>query len=631
MKSVIISGVVSVSKRIAENFKRSKLGALIDNIHAKAGRSWEKSVITRSLKTQNGKTKDSFLKRITMSPFTFLEFVSSKIGDKLSSAIEKSVFCETARTYVHNFMALNTRFFGVMVLVTTIVYNILKFAGSGYINKYVAIMSAVSALLVIPNINITGFFGTSKLVDFIKACAGVKNITFDFWDDAKTKGILRLIAGAAVGAITGAVMYVSPILGILVPFAAFGMLLVLEYPITGVYAAVFVAPLIPFSSMPLAGICIWTLLSLVIKSLSDKNFRWKREGVGVALVLFLAVLFVTSLFSFARTKSLVVWAMYFVFITFYFAIINTIKTKEQLYGLLRLFVISGALVALYGVMQYVFGWTTTNAWIDEEMFEEETMRVYSTLANPNVLGEYLLLVLPVSIVMFLKDKAKSLSKWVYLAVTGIVFLCLILTQSRGCWLGFMVSAVIFITFYEGRWWALVPLALCAMPFVLPQTVIERLLSIGDMGDSSTSYRVFIWMGAMGIVRNYFMGGIGMGEAAFAEVYPLFSYNAIVAPHAHNTYLQLLVEGGIPTLFVFIAVLAVFFKNTHNGYRLCQKKSYDGAMILGLASGVAGFLFQSLFDYTFYNYRVMAVFFMVIAITIALAHTVEEGINEKENN
>ena len=473
--------------------------------------------------------------------------------------------------------------------------------------------------------------GTSKLVDFVKACAGVKNITFDFWDDNRTKGALRLVAGALVGVVTGIALYVSPIIGILVPFAVFGMLLVLEYPITGVYAAVFVAPLIPFSSLPLAGICIWTLLSLVIKSLSDKNFKWKREGVGVALVLFLAVLFVTSLFSFARTKSLVVWAMYFVFITFYFAIINTIKTKEQLYGLLRIFVISGAFVALYGVLQYIFGWTTTNAWIDEEMFEEETMRVYSTLANPNVLGEYLLLVLPVSVVMFLKDKAKSLSKWVYLAVTGILFLCLILTQSRGCWLGFMISTVIFVTFYEGRWWAFVPLALCALPFVLPQTIIERFMSIGDMGDSSTSYRVFIWMGAMGIVRNYFMGGIGMGEGAFAEVYPLFSYNAIIAPHAHNTYLQLLVEGGIPALSVFIAVIVVFFKNTHNGYRLCKKKSYDSAVILGLVSGIAGFLFQSLFDYTFYNYRVMAVFFMVIAITISLSGLVKEGADEKTDN
>ena len=626
MNSIIISGVVSVSKSIVQRFKESKIGAGIENLNNSLSKSWHNSIITRALKSGNGKTKESVVKTLTMLPFTFFEFLAKKIGDKLSDKIEKSIICETGRLFVHNFMALNTRFFGVMGLTLSLVYNVLRFISGEGINVIALGLSVVSALFIFINSNITGFLGTSKLVEFVKACAGVKNITFDFYDENRTKGTIRLIAAVLVGVITGAGLFVSPIIGLLVPFALFGMLLVLEYPITGVYAAVFVAPLIPFSSMPLAGICIWTLLSLIIKSVYDKTFKWKREGVGVSLILFLGVLFVTSVFSFAKKESLVVWAMYFVFITFYFAIINTVKTKAQLYGLLRLFVISGAFVALYGVMQYVFGWTTTNAWIDEEMFEEETMRVYSTLANPNVLGEYLLLVLPISIVMFLKDKAKSLSKWVYLGITGVVFLCLILTQSRGCWLGFMVSAALFITFYEGRWWLLAIPLVMLLPFVLPQTIIDRLSSIGDMGDSSTSYRVFIWMGAMGIVRNYFMGGIGMGEAAFGEVYPIFSYNAIIAPHAHNTYLQLLVEGGIPALGMFIAVLVVFFKNMHNGYRVGEKKSLDSAMLLALASGVSGFLFQSLFDYTFYNYRVMALFFMVIGITIALSD-IAKGANE----
>lgn len=620
-----------LSKKTVSSFKASRLCAGLSKIHQSMTGSWKKSIISSSLKTQNGKTKNSYLAKIVMLPFTFLELVSKKIGDKFSVAIKNSVFCETARKYVHNFMALNTRFFGIMLLMASVVYNVLKFMGTGYINKYIAAVSLVSAILVIPNVNITVFFGTSKLVSFFKSCAGFKSLTFDFWDNSKINGVHRLIAGALVGVLTGVGLYIYPIIGILIPFAVFGMLLILEYPITGVYVAVFVAPLIAFSSLPLAGICIWTLLSVVLKSLYDRDFKWKREGVGVALILFLVVLLITSLFSFARTNSLVVWAMYFVFISFYFAIINTVKTKKELYGLLRFFVMSGAIVAIYGIMQYLFGWTTANSWIDEAMFEGDTMRVYSTLANPNVLGEYLLLVLPASLVLFLKDRKNSLSKWMNLAVTGIFLLCLILTQSRGCWLGFMLGIAVFVTFYESRWWAVVPLVLCVLPFVLPQTVIERFMSIGNMGDSSTSYRVFIWMGAMGIVRNYFLGGIGMGEAAFAEVYPLFSYNAIVAPHSHNTYLQLLVEGGIPALAMFVVILIVFFKSTYNAYRLKEKKSLDSAMLLGLASGVVGFVFQSLFDYTFYNYRVMAVFFMVIAINISLSGIVKEGVDEKTNN
>ncbi len=626
MNSLIATTVANLCLRFANYFTKSRLWAIIMGINCFFRRSWKNSRIINFLKTGGISSRDSFFVRAIMSPFTLTEIIRDKVGEKLAEKVRKSIICETARAYVRNFMAINTRFWGIMLLCAALVFNTLHFIRGMGVNKFVLCLSVIAALMSLVNLNIMGWLSGSGFIGFCKACAGVKYVTFDFYDEKKTTGITRLAAAAAAGVLTGGVMAVMPLYGMLIPFAAFGMLLVLQYPVTGVYAAVFVAPLIPFSSMPIAGICFWTTVSLVIKSILDKKFVWKRDGVGAALLIFLAVMLVSCVFSFSRASSLMVWVMYFIFVTFYFSIINTIRTRSQLYGLLRLFVISGALVALYGVMQYMFGWTTTNAWIDEEMFEDETMRVYSTLANPNVLGEYLLLVLPVSALFFLKDKAKSLSKWVYLAVTGLIFLCLILTQSRGCWLGFMVTVVLFITFYEGRWWAFVPLALCILPFIIPQTIVDRLMSIGDMDDSSTSYRVYIWMGAIGILRHYLAGGIGMGEGAFNQVYPFFSYNAVIAPHSHNTFLQLLVEGGLPALISFLAVIVVYLKGAQRIYARRSKKSFNSSMTLALGAGVCGFLFQSLFDYTFYNYRVMAVFFMVIGITMCFRYVTskEEG-------
>ncbi|MBR0365698.1 MAG: O-antigen ligase family protein [Clostridia bacterium] len=615
MNSLIITSFVTFINAFKAKFTESRLWHIINTVYNTISRWWRESVVMAFAEGGKATVAGSKIARVLYLPFDILEFIAKKLHKTVSKGIEDSIICELGRQYVHNFMALNTRFWGVMLLSATVVFEAMHIVFGRGLNIYIAVLAAVGAILTVMNYNFTGFCTGSKVMEFIKACAGVSDITFDFYDENKTVGGLRLIPAAAVGIITGVVMISVPLYGVLIPFAAFGMLLVLEYPITGVYAAVFVAPLIPFSSMPLAGICLWTMMSLVIKSVCDEDFRWKRDGLGAALIAFVLVLFISCLFSFARTQSLIVWCMYFIFITFYFAIINTIETRTQLYGLLRLFVISGTLVALYGVMQYAFGWTTTNAWIDEEMFEDDTMRVFSTLANPNVLGEYLLLVLPVSAVFFLKDKAKSLSKWVYLAMTGLIFLCLILTQSRGCWLGFMLTVAIFVTFYEGRWWALIPLLMCIIPFIIPQTIVDRLASVGNMDDSSTSYRVYIWMGAIGILRHYIAGGIGMGEAAFNEVYPFFSYNAITAPHSHNTFLQLLVESGIPALVAFLAVVVIYLRNTRLIYREQDKKSVDSAMSLALAAGVCGFLFQSLFDYTFYNYRVMAVFFMVPAMTM----------------
>lgn len=617
MNSLIISAVVSFCRGFAKRLTVSKIWAFISNINNACKRAWSKSTVITFLR--GDKKNKSKIMDIIFFPFAILEFLSGKFGARLASGVKQSSLCELGRKYISGFMAVNTRFWGAMGLAMSVMYNVLSFIGGAGLNRYVLILSAISAMLMLVNYNVMGFLNTSRAADVIKKCAGATTLDFEFYNKGKAETKGAVISAVAVGILSGTVMSIMPLYGLLVPFALFGMLLVLQYPVTGIYAAVFVAPLIPFSSMPLAGICIWTMLSLVIKSLIEPGFKWKRDGLGAALILFLAVLLVSCIFSFAVVSGLVVWAMYFVFVSFYFAIINTITTRAQLYGLLRVFVISGALVALYGVMQYAFGWTTTNAWIDEEMFEEETMRVFSTLANPNVLGEYLLLVLPVSAAFFLKDKTKSLSKWTYLLISAVIFVCLILTQSRGCWLGFMLSVAIFVTFYEGRLWTLIPLVLCILPFVIPQTVVDRLLSIGDMEDSSTSYRVFIWMGTFGMLRHYIFGGIGMGEAAFNEVYPFFSYNAIVAPHSHNTYLQLLVEGGIPALAMFIAVIVIYLQNTRRIFKQRNKKTFNSTMTLALGAGVCGFLLQSLFDYTFYNYRVMAVFFMVLGITMCFKY------------
>ncbi len=58
-------------------------------------------------------------------------------------------------------------------------------------------------------------------------------------------------------------------------------------------------------------------------------------------------------------------------------------------------VFAGVAVSMYGVYQYFFyAPDNTNGWIDSDMFYSISKRVYSTLENPNVLAEYLLLVIP---------------------------------------------------------------------------------------------------------------------------------------------------------------------------------------------------------------------------------------------
>lgn len=605
MNSLILEKLGSLGKKVAHLFAKSGLNKIISIVHGGFSSMWGKSLIVSGFKTEDSK-KESLLSRIMYLPVRFIEFLNKKIGRWLSEKIEESVFLDLARTFMNNVLALNTRFLGLLILCNVAARAVFSLAFS----VSLSVIAIFGLLLLLINYNITDFFDSSKLVDFCKKLTGLEFNFSDVYKEefvgTKKAFILAVIFGLLFGSL--------PLkLTILALAGIVGISLVLSHPVVGVFVALAAAPFVP--TMILAGICALTTASFLLKAVCDENFTWRREGIGIGFFLF--ILFLSSLFSFSTVKSLMVWGMYLIFAGFYFVIVNTLRTKEQIFGILRTFALFGTLVALYGILQYIFGWNTSNSWIDEDMFEEATMRVYSTMENPNVLGEYLLLLIPISAIFILKKGGTAWEKITYSGIFLLGALCMIFTQSRGCWLGLILAAAIFVTFYNGKLWTLAPFVLLAIPFLLPEAMMDRMMSVGNLEDSSTSYRVFIWKGTFRMLRDFWIGGIGMGEGAFRSVYPIYSYIGIIAPHAHNTFLQLVVEGGIGTIIIFLGMMVAFLRKIANSFANSIKNSIDAMTALAIGSGVCGFLLQSMFDYTFYNYRMMAMFFMILAIGVSL--------------
>lgn len=614
-----------------ELFKKSGIYTAFDKIYSAVSRSFKNSLIVskiNSSRTSPDFLHSSILYNTADKIFSLAEFMREKCGKRLVDNIQSSIIISALRGLLHSFYALNIRVFGVIILSASIVCFILKYILFSSFIPALAAAAAVGTACIFADKNIADYLNYSAVISFVTKTLGLE-INYTFYRQKETKNKGTLIAAAAVGIAAGAAAAFNIKLGIVAVPAVFALLCVFSSPVSGVYFAVISAPFVP--TMALAGICMLSMLSLFLRSLYVKTFRWRFEGIGFGLIMLLAIFFITSFTSFAQKNSLMVWTMYFIFMSFYFVVLNSVKTLKQLDGLIRAFIISGFFVAAYGVMQYVFGWNTTNAWIDENMFEDATMRVYSTLGNPNVLGEYLLLVLPMAGAYMCIHRRNKPVGLCYLLITLCLFVCLILTQSRGCWLGFLLSAMIFVTFFNGRLWGLLPIVLIILPFIVPQTVITRISSIGNMDDSSTSYRVFIWLGTLALLRDFWIGGIGMGEAAFNSVYPFYSYNAIIAPHSHNLYLQLITESGIAALVVFIVIMLVYIKNMTEVYSYGEKESRSSIISLASISGVIGFLLQSMTDYTFYNYRVMAIFFMYLAMGISLKYfTVGGNFHDKNS-
>ncbi len=603
--------------------KNSLIYKFLKAVYGGISDAWRKSRIAgwfRRLHTEEGALEKTVAGKIVRCPFTFLEFLQKKFGKRLAEAIENSSVLELCREYLNNLLAINLRFIGYLLFVTSAGLILGQMAGHQKVGWVLLGGAALGAVLTFFDVNVTDYLKGSAAAGLICRLLGIEP-DFNWYDERYTKGKERLLSavffGAAAGLLGG---WVNPLLApaLIIGFAA--VFLVLKFPSAGVFFVVFAAPVAP--TMADVGLALLSIFSLAIYSVTHKGFKFKFDGIGFFIIIFLGVYAVAAVTSFAMLNSFSIWAIYFVFISMYFVIINTVNTKKLLMNLLTVFVLSGFLVCLYGVAQYVFGWDTAQAWMDEEMFSDIKMRIYSTLGNPNVLGEYILLVLPASVGLMWVNKRFE-AKVVYAAVSALMFGALILTFSRGCWIGIMAAAAIFITFAAGKLWGLGLIALPIIPMILPQSIINRFSSIGNMEDSSTSYRVYIWMGTLAMIKDFWLSGIGMGQKAFTQVYPFYSYNGIVAPHSHNLFLQILVESGIVGIAVFLIIAVLFLRRVMTGYQAGGKGDSLSTIMTALSAGVCGFLLQGMFDNCFYNYRVMLVFWCVLAMGRACVYVAEQ--------
>ena len=374
-------------------------------------------------------------------------------------------------------------------------------------------------------------------------------------------------------------------------------------------AAAVLAPILP--TMAVLGLMLVSCFSLLLLVMERRELELFYTPYNRYIWMYAAIYLVGTWFSVTRSGSLLGGCLTVAFILFALVLENSITNQRQLDNLLTLMVIAGTAVALYGVCQYLFGWGyQSEAWVDSDMFGD-VFRVPSTLENPNMLGQYLILAIPLGGAGLLS--AKSWGKRVfYFCCCGIMCVCMLLTMSRGAWLGLLFAGFVFVLFLQPRILLLAPLLLVALYFVMPDSVITRFTSIGNLEDQSTSYRVYIWMGTLAMLKDYWLCGIGPGDAAFNLVYPRYSYSGITAPHSHNLFLQIVCDVGITALVVFILLLFVYFRMLCSA--LSREKDWTSRMLqIAFTSGACGFMVQAMTDYSFYNYRVMFLFFVFLAL------------------
>ena len=217
-------------------------------------------------------------------------------------------------------------------------------------------------------------------------------------------------------------------------------------------------------------------------------------------------------------------------------------------------------------------------------------RLAGTFKMPNDLGAYLVIVLPIVIGYFVVSWRVP-RNWKFIAVLGLL-LCamganLALTLTRAAWIG-VFAATLYIAIYFQRklLWVLLIIALLS-PFLMPQAVKDRFEVMRQRPSGFMSERPQWWKTSAQLIAKYPITGIGLGR--FRHEYQLHAPAGVHHKpyHAHNIYLHVAVEQGIPSLILFLGILFLIFR------RLFALRKRDDFWSLGLFIGGSGFLISAL--------------------------------------
>jgi len=190
------------------------------------------------------------------------------------------------------------------------------------------------------------------------------------------------------------------------------------------------------------------------------------------------------------------------------------------------------------------------------------------------------------------------SRWLLTVSLSLILLItvftFILTQSRSAFLGLGV-ALIALGAIKNRWLRLIfGLAVAASIVLLWHFGIERvghlLLDIGEetvaVGTLTFAGRMEVWQRAIYMIQDFPYTGIGPNtfDLVANAMYPFFISPEARVIHAHNNFLQVGVDLGIPGLVAYLSLLTAFAMMALRVYRYSNDRVLQ-ALAVGLLGGM----------------------------------------------
>ena len=439
-------------------------------------------------------------------------------------------------------------------------------------------------------------------------------------DIPRVKGGGKYLYAILTGSILGAVTVLIP-----VPYVLWALLCILAVAIVMSYPEIGVLALIAF--LPFFNLVenFFPLLdfSIVLIALAylGKMIRGKRiirfTLMDTMIVFFCLLLWFSGIVSAGGDISLRQAKHACLLTLTYFMIVNLIRTPAWLRRAAFALVGSAVLVALMGVAQYLGGIPDIGR-THHTLSSLMTLRASSIFESSDVLAAYLMILMPLFFAFYVTVSGGK-SRMVATGCGLFLSFALFFSWSRSAWLGTVVALLLFFLIYSRKTFCCLLIGGLTVPVwygFLPTAFLKYLFDMANVSDPSIYRHLYTWRGSMSMLLDYLFGGIGYGNEAFREVYPLYSFSGLEsAENTGSLYLSLIAAAGIFGFLIFVITMVVFAQHSFE-YIGNASEAYSRTFVAAGFSGITGALVMGIGNDIWQNETVFLTFFVVLALTCA---------------
>ncbi len=374
----------------------------------------------------------------------------------------------------------------------------------------------------------------------------------------------------------------------------------------------------------------------------------RRTPFDWVVFLLLVMVLVTEYATFDLNFTLPKLSGLLFHITIFYVVVEVVRTRQGLKHSLILFFLLGIIVSIVGLLGT--DWLFKNEVISN--FLRKLPKVIQGLPGaetgigPNELAGTLLWFFPLAFGILMGKKNDEFYNgrfnlraflWLTFGVTIFVF---VLTQSRGGWIGGVVALVFIgaVLNKTVRWLAggATIALLGAVNYVGISTVKNLLVSdtvegmVGNLG--SLGFRMEVWRAAIWGIRDFPFTGMGLGtfRRVARVLYPMNVSPTFEVPHAHQQFLQVAVDLGIPGLVAYIALwIGVAYLLWYTWHTTTD--GFIKSVTLGVSGSLLGFFMFGITDTIALGAKPGLFLWWLFAFGVGVyQHTLMEERNHSEN-